>query len=552
MLKRIIEKGEKTKLNFWQTAFLIYAASFFRGFLENFANADNGKRIMGILDTFFHYPLWYLGVFLCLIIIIKFLTGEKIEKISQFGALFLFIILFAPVFDLIINKGAQTRYCFITGSASDFFHSFINFFGAVPGKTPGASIGLKLEILLIISAITVYIFQKTKKIKRALVGAVLSYITIFIFFILPTILYIAYGLITPNLPPANYENVNNFYYLNEPSLSLASSKTYILDQNPFKTAAQNTQNHYSLTISMALLLIDAIILAWWFKIYNNSQFMDVLKNFRPLRIVHYFLLILAGIGFGLRFNIANRHFALIDILSMCAAFAAILFAWLFSVWENDEQDIEIDKISNSSRPLAQNKFSSAEWKNIKFLFLFLSLSFAFLGGFYLFNLTLLFLLIYHIYSARPLRLKSVIGLSSLLIATNALLAVMVGFFSVANTENLFDFPINYAFGILFIFALSENVKNLKDIDGDKKNGVKTLANIFKTQNAKLIIGSMVFISAILVPIFFFPHKYTFGAAIVFGSILFFLINKKKFVEKYVFFAYIAFAIIFMAEFWLLK
>ena len=82
--------------------------------------------------------------------------------------------------------------------------------------------------------------------------------------------------------------------------------------------------------------------------------------------------------------------SLFDLISIISVFLALLFAWLFSVWENDEVDIDIDKISNQNRPLAvEETLSKEEWRDLKYIFLAYSLSFAFLSGFYTFIFTAL-------------------------------------------------------------------------------------------------------------------------------------------------------------------
>ncbi len=254
-----------------------------------------------------------------------------------------------------------------------------------------------------------------------------------------------------------------------------------------------------------------------------------------------------GIYLGIKFAGRNPLGSLFDFLSFAALFLSLLSAWLFSVWENDEADREIDQISNPDRPLLKKELTIEEWRNIKYLFLFLALSFAFLGGLYLLTFTLLFLIIYHFYSAPPLRLKRFFGISSLLIAGNALIAVWMGFFMAVGTENLRAFPIKYIFGILIIFFLAEHVKNLKDIEGDKKNGIQTLPVLLGPKKGKLITGIFVFFATLLTPIVFYPHIITLATAIFFGIILFFIINAKKFKEKYVFIVYFIFAAVFISE-----
>ena len=523
-------------------------ASFLRGFLENYANSDNENLIMGVIDTFFHYPFWFFGIFISAFILLSLFTKERIEKISRLGAVFSFIIISPPIFDLIINMGVQARYSFIVGFFSDLARSLFTFLGGIAGGTYGATTGMKIEIALAILAAGFYIFHKTKKIFRAVAGALMLYVLIFAFLSLPTFIFTAKNAFSADRQEINYQTINNFYSVQEPENSFTKNKTFIVEnKNNNLSLTQGINNVYSATISIIFLVLDILLLGWWFWLYGVKKFIATIKNFRFLRIAHYFLMAFAGIYFGIKFSGQNPINSLFDFASFISLFMCLLFSWLFAVWENDEADTEIDKISNSSRPLVENALTAGEWRASKYLFLFIALSFAFLGGLYLFIFTLLFLSLYHIYSIYPLRIKRFFGLSSLVIACNALIAVLMGFFMFSGTENLRNFPGRYFWGILIIFFLFEHIKNLKDFEGDKKDNIQTLPVMLGLKNGKLATGILVFFAALLAPIFFYFNIITFLTAVFFGISLFFVINMEKFKEKYVFIIYLFFAVVFIGE-----
>ncbi|TRZ64840.1 MAG: hypothetical protein D4Q79_00680 [Spirochaetia bacterium] len=548
-LKAIVEKIENNKqISFGVVFLLIYIASFLRGFLENYANFDNQNHIMGVIDTFFHYPFWFFGIFISTSIILALFTRERIEKIGRLGVISSFMVVLPPILDLIIRGGAQTRYSFIVGTFSDLATSFLTFFGSVAGGTHGATIGMKMEIILVMLAIGFYIFNKTKKFLRAVAGVLALYTTIFIFISSPTFIFAAKNAFSVDRQEINYQTINNFYSRQELTDSFTKDRTFIVENNNDLSVAQSANNIYSITLSVIFLIADILLLAWWLWLYDAKKFAAVIKNFRFLRIAHYFLMVFAGIYFGMKFSGQGPITSLFDFVSFISLFGCLLLSWLFSVWDNDEADVEIDKISNSERPLAKNILTLEEWRISKYLFLFIALSFAFLGGLYLFILTLLFLSIYYIYSIPPLRLKRFFGVSSLLVAfNNGLTPVLMGFFLSSGTENLQKFPGRYFWGILIIFFLVEHAKNLKDFEGDKKAGTQTLPVMLGLKNAKLASGILVFFAALLVPIFFYFNVVTFITAVFFGMMMFFAINKEKFKEKYVFIIYFIFAAVFAGE-----
>lgn len=106
----------------------------------------------------------------------------------------------------------------------------------------------------------------------------------------------------------------------------------------------------------------------------------------------------------------------------------------------------------------------------------------------------------YIYSCEPFRFRKMAVVSSFLIGLVCLISVMNGFFFVSKDKNIHSFPSYLAIGIILIFTLIINIKDLKDIEGDRANGVNTLATIFRNKY-KIVIGLCFSIGILLLPIF---------------------------------------------------
>ena len=549
MLKNLfgefIERVENINISFWRGAFLLYGIIFIRTFLENYSNSLNLYHMSSFGDTFFHYPLFFLTIFLGSFIIARIITGEKIEKIAKFIVLCSFGLITPPIIDLIINKGGQIPYIFITGSYPELFKSFITYFG---GGALGN--GIRIELALALIGFGFYIFYKTKKLKKVLIGIILLYTTFFIMLSSPTLVFSLQNKITHEHQIMRKKSIDYFYYYKDPSNTITGNRTFVVDSvtdnNFYPPSIQKAFNQYSMTLAIIFILINAFLFFWCLFLYSSKKFFAVIKNFRYLRIMHGLILISLGIYLGIGVLGKNPIGSLFDLMSFISLISAFLFGWLFSVWENDEVDVEIDKISNKERPLAKTELqiSPEEWKNLKYVFLSFSLGFAFLAGLYSFIFILMFIFIYHIYSAPPFRFKNIPGISSFLIGVIFLLLAWMGFFMTAGTENLSAFPAKYVFGILAIFILVENAKNIKDIEGDRKEGIKTLPVILGGKWGKLVSGLGLFLGSVLVPFVFYLNRYTLCAGIFFGLVLFFLTIRKNYKEKYSFITYFIYVIVF--------
>ena len=129
-------------------------------------------------------------------------------------------------------------------------------------------------------------------------------------------------------------------------------------------------------------------------------------------------------------------------------------------------------------------------------------------------------------------------LSSFLISVACLVTVLAGFFFISIDKRIQTFPILFALGIVVIFTLATNIRDIKDIEGDGKEGILTIPTIFKKNGVK-IVGILFAVSFLLTPIFLSFYLLYF-IAIPAGVIGYVLVNKKPYNEKSIFMLYFVF------------
>ncbi|MCR4283999.1 MAG: UbiA family prenyltransferase [Parcubacteria group bacterium] len=548
MIKNLIQKIENMPMSFWQGIITLYIIFILRTIIETFTNIALDGSIASLFAILFVQPFWFYCAFLTLFIILKLITKEKIEKISKFGIIISPLIFIPPIIDFAIKGPLSSYYVFVQGTFTELLYFYTTFFSRTGLMI---STGMKVAILVLFILSGSYILSKTMSWKKTFLGIILIY-TIFSFYgAIPTYIFAGYNLIFKDYTEVNRSNETDFYFARDILKSNTKNKTIILSDNLEKTeASQRINIHFYLILAPILWIINLFLLSIWVILYDREKAEAIFKNFRYLRLILYFSLVLIGILLGNIYNRGNPINSLFDITALFSMYLAILFAGLFSIWENDEIDIEIDKISNKERPLPKEKFSIKEWRDIKYLFLILSLCFSILSSYYTFIFILAFIFIYHIYSAPPLRLKKIPILSSFLIGLLTLISVWIGFFFSSGTEKLLDFPLKYSFSIFGFFLLLENFKNIKDIKGDREAKINTLPVLIGENRGKFIVGLLAWISPFLIIFGFLFNLYTLLTAFIFGFIIFLLINKKNYKEKYIFFAIYLFIISFAVEFYL--
>jgi 4-hydroxybenzoate polyprenyltransferase len=279
--------------------------------------------------------------------------------------------------------------------------------------------------------------------------------------------------------------------------------------------------------------------AWFLFKIEKDKFFSVIKNARPERIIFYLTLIVGGGGLAYIMGY-GKPFSYLDIFGfICLGLSWISF-WMYSVHINDIYDVEIDKISNRERPLVRQEMTLENMQHAGYIWLALALAGSWSAGFYPFFMGLVCLAISYIYSAHPLRLKRFPILSSFIISVACLATVLAGFFFVSAEKRIQIFPISLAIGILLILTLAKNARDIKDIEGDKANGIYTLPILFGKNGIK-IVGLCLASGFLLIPIFLKFYE-LYIVALPAAIIGYMLVIKKPYKEKNIFTLYFAFSI----------
>jgi 4-hydroxybenzoate polyprenyltransferase len=204
-------------------------------------------------------------------------------------------------------------------------------------------------------------------------------------------------------------------------------------------------------------------------------------------------------------------------------------------------------ISNPQRPLPKGDLSKTSMQASAAIFFIISLLAAWAVGYYQLFAVFVFSAIYYLYSASPYRLKRIPIVSSFLISLICLVTVFAGFFFVYPHKSLEYFPLLEAVGIVIIYTLATNIRDLKDIAGDSRAEIKTIPVIFGPIKGFKVVGCMFALAFLLFPYFFsIPVMYYFAAP--FSLIGYYLVNRKPYDERYIFLlgmTYLVIAILFL-------
>ena len=136
------------------------------------------------------------------------------------------------------------------------------------------------------------------------------------------------------------------------------------------------------------------------------------------------------------------------------------------------------------------------------IFLLFAFCTAYASSHYTLFFSALFLFVYYIYSNPPMRLKRFVLLNSFLVSLACLAVIMAGFFIVNKDKAIITFPPVLVLAIIIFFTTVSNIRDIKDTEGDRADGIKTLPVLLGLKKSKKIIAGIICFFYLLMPWYF--------------------------------------------------
>ena len=464
---------------------------FIRFFLEALSNPTTSGVIASDPYTLVHYLLFFITVMMGTACIVGFFSKDFLSA----GKLILFALplsWLAPILDIVISLGKGYRMSYVFDSHQTLLVDFFKFFSFQPMQW--ATYGMRVEIIIILLGIGWYVWLKRKTVLPIILAVFSTYFLIFLIGSVPGLLY-------------TFTHINNGVDSNSLSV-FGYINNLLIDSNILHNTLHETtfsvtplrffELGFNKLMSQILFILSFVFVSILFWKIETKKFKAVVKNARLGRIFFYLSLLFLGMGGA--YTLGFKLTSWVDILGVVCLVISWVGLWLYAVQINDIADIDIDKISNKERPLVQGVMTTSDMKEVGLIWLVIALSGSWSAGFYPFYMCIVGLFVSHIYSAEPFCLKRIPVLSTFLISIASLVTILAGFFFVSWDKTFQTFPLLLALGTLVVFTLEINIKDMKDIEGDKANGIKTLPVIFG-KNGPRVVGLCFALSILSVPLF---------------------------------------------------
>jgi 4-hydroxybenzoate polyprenyltransferase len=276
------------------------------------------------------------------------------------------------------------------------------------------------------------------------------------------------------------------------------------------------------------VLIFACLPASLFGILRPSWFKIILADIRIGRILHYFIVYCLGISIAFEFKAFDDIWTFELLWTSILFFIALTYAAVFAIVTNNIEDLEIDRISNQNRPLVRNVIEKTTYLKIAVVAQLIAMIVAgFSSTVHFIGITGLSML-YYLYSCKPFKLKRFVFLAKAMIGANTLIAVLSGFLTIH--PELKDFPVFWWYFLLVPISLMANFVDLKDYEGDKAEGIKTLPVLIG--KARFLFVLSVFAIVMYLSVVWYFESLYIRVLIGFTALLhLFLLHKKPYLEK---------------------
>jgi geranylgeranylglycerol-phosphate geranylgeranyltransferase len=444
-----------------------------RFFLESISSPTYSGVGATDAPTLLHYYLFFLVSAFVLMLFFWFALPSWRGILPQFSVLAFTVVILGPLVDFVLSGGSGFRMAYMFEMPTKLVSPLFTFFGS--SFQSGITLGMRLEFLLILLGTFWLLCKKGKSLIKALLWTLLLYLIIFSLVSLPSIVSIGSG----NGPTA---------FLMDSVVRSASFANNLHGTLLYGYAGRAFEIGFNFLMGKILFLLAFTLMCSWFYLSAKEKLVAVVKNSRPERVIAYFISVALGVLLA-NLLYPPLYFNWTDWLSVIVLLLAFYLSWVFAVCVNDIVDEDIDAVSNADRPLIQRILTTEDLRYSALISLVASLLAGYLSGYYAFFSILAFTALYYVYSAPPTRFKRIPFFATFLIGLCNLSAFVAGYFFLSADKDLRALPAGAIVLVTLFYSLLPNIRDLKDIEGDKKAGIKTVPVLFGKKVTGILSGS---------------------------------------------------------------
>lgn len=482
-IENAIESVETSPLGLSGFTLTFLALILVRLLVEGGVNSYASEPVAYMFYEFTHTFLFFLFALLVFLPIVRLAgaaTWTRAANLLLFGFL---IIWTPPIIDKLVFGSEPFWSFYELDSLRGMLAQFLTFFDDTPRI--GITYGVRAEVAVMTVALGLYSFLKSRKVFRSAGITLLTYAAFFILGTFPS--WVAIPVLGTEKGIFSVTELDVAGYMLSP-------------EKIFGVNVSDPRMSLGAKMSIVYAILSALAVGAFLFRSSRKTFLALLRNARiPQMIWHGGLLFLGG-GLAMIYAGARPDFDFFEILSIVLLVMAVESAWLASVVGNDIADRRIDERTNPGRPIPTGDIPPGIYAEIGALFFFASILFSAIVSFKAMLLLLAYQGLAWAYSMPPLRLKRIPGIATALAAAAGLTVLIIGFSVLAPGSDIRSIPLPLLFFLFIAYAVTIPLKDFKDIDGDRADGVLTIPVLLGAERARLVVGSMLFLVYMASPV----------------------------------------------------
>lgn len=490
--EQLLDFIEKERLNLLAVSAIVFLIIVIRTWMEGSFSPHWGWEPVTTLSVM----AFYLPQFLGMVFLLRLFTGERIRRLLNLSIWGFFIILFPPVYDFVL-MGRAENYGYIPGHMLQEF--ITSFYLRFPSQFPHQmGDGMVIQFIAIFALATFYVLVKTRSVLRAALFFGVFY-------------FLAPLLVTPDVSPL-----------------LGTVSEYSFFRGISARRALATVRLFQYVLSTVLVGLLTVLLVW------KRRVLSLLRSASLPPTGHFMLMTFIGVIVSGEIGLSGlAGLPISPQLAMVGmALLAVFFIQQYAVWINHVYDLDIDRVVHRERALPSGIMDVATARQLAVLFAVAAVGMSFTAGWPA-VIVVCCIVLGTIYSAPPLRLRTSI-LASMFVGAGSSLVFLYGALlpSPANLSYTGYFNtyvpavswdvIALAVLIFAVFSVAPLIRQLKDVEGDRRAGVRTIFTVYGRERGIQIAAILVFLS-FLSPVLLFHQWWDvmlFAAAAAGGALLF--------------------------------
>lgn len=340
LFTHVVDRIENYDLPLKRYLFLFLAILGVRLSLEFFSN----QRLFRSEDTL-HIALWFTFIVLAFMLQLHLFSKVDVRKIMKLVVCCFSIALTAPMIDMVVSQGAHVKMNYLSiNSFSDVLFSYLTIGGASLNR--GATLGIRIEIVLLVLASLNYLWLKTGSILRTFLGTWCIYSVLFLSGTLPFFLGKLNTALGLTYQPDDQSSISLLLLID---LILFLILIFRLKKHSFSL-------RFSIASSMAILgyvsaLLTGIFLARMNYPDNWNLNPTTLYNFPLLLLIFVLFLLYENVyrseeSSADNFNFSNGILAMVICSAVCISFHAFFSSLIIwgSLFVTQEKPLRFGRV----------------------------------------------------------------------------------------------------------------------------------------------------------------------------------------------------------------